>query len=1358
MSRSARSALLPFALLAFALLPAPSGAQAVSGVEWWGPTEIGQGHHIRVLVDVSNPLDVPIVDGLAAADLDLAKLLIAAKWTSVPAGDSDVLAGFHLDMNSVRVVAMTDLEPHAEGTTHGSLLAVDRSLPASDLRRYEVPAMAIEGALDGDGASFDASVDPHITVLWRVPGTLAPNAHRSFVVYLDSDRTSPPHEPADLSGPSAAALQSLFWSGAGTTLYGLVAPPSGAGSVQVIGLHPDTHVQVAAGPVGQALLPAGTAATLQANQVLDRGVTTGPPVVVRVTADKPVLALGTSAGFVPSLDGTMAGTSFIVSLRHPSSWRQDTLYAMAAGGHTKPTTVEVTRLDGSSSFTTTLNGGLNTGPYTVGARSQFNSNCQPADAQRPTPLLPATTGLYRVKVTQGGPILLQMQPVDGLFQVPSVDGTPAGTRFQVATGWTEGMLAAGRCIDISRQGSYAAFSLDGPGHANVTSAEKGVQVDPPGSPGSQVSAYPPPRNVPSAPRFAGPFDVNVRDRPVLVSTDVPSQILAGLVPAQVGADSANRPTYGSRSDPGVHGPLGGAEAGRRFSSLGPFSVVAPFAGTHVDMDILRESGTSSQSLDLAADASAAFTHDGPDLLRSARIESDRPVVVLPPMTSGYFAAIPARLTATALSAEFRGYLIDVSSPTGLDPVAASTTPGKPVTYTIEVRNRGRGVSGPIADDAILEVDASALPPGWPLPKLDKTTLQLGPGATQQILLTVTPPTDAGQSAIGPVRVVATSANNDAVTDALLTVTTLRRSYDVGLWFDRPLEGPKALPPLSIDQGETAVYRLAAMNEGSVPDILLFEVNELTGWTQALIRCHDQPLPPLAPPKPCDGDPISQLALEAGEVAWLDLRVTPPDGAQSGFAPSRITVRSQAAPLAATDRVSALTRLAQPSELDLDAVDTSVLVRPGEDAEFLLKLSSRGGATQVDLSAQGGNDTAWGAPQVVARTGSATTTERINVLPDAPVDVVVTIRAGDDLPAGATTALRVVAKPTEGVEREAFVLATVAAVHGVTATLPDLPLLGDPGENVSAEVRLTNGGNVDENLTLAAIDLPLGWALNATPDVLLPRGATQAVRLAIAVPPATLPGIYNVTLAFDARDGNRTLAELTVGLGQVLGAGLGAGDTLPVQPGELASQRAPVRNEGNVPLRVLTRAAPGESWTLAAGPERILQPGETAGIALTWKVPRDASGTSVHRAVLDLRAADGSASSEQPVTASFDVRRPQLRLDAAEPFAGAAGTVVRATITNAGERPARDFVVQLTDGDTAIGNATVGLLAPGETVTVTLLLASDAAARVVVDPDDRVVEGSESDNEAPVTAIAHDAPAPVGLAIALLLLALAWRRR
>lgn len=1350
MSRRVGQALLAAALLVAAL---PVAAAEEEAMQWWGPTTVGQGHHLRVPVTVANGHPFSMSNPVARAELDLGAALAEAGWVTAPSGDEDVLQSFDLDLDSVRVVAMHNHKPPRPGTLDGQMRKVDDSMPSSDLRQYEAPSLVLPGFLEREErAPFNARTNPTVTVLWEVAGTMRPGDERHFVVYFDTVGNRD-HAPVSHEGrPGWARLQGLYGPGPALAAVGMpVRNAQGINSVSVIGLEAGTEVRVLTAAPGRPWQlvdpPSGfpsNPTVLGANQARTLFAGTAAGLMVRVEASKPVLSYGVGAGFVPSLDAGMAGKAFLFAKTQPTN--DDTIHFIAMG--TQPTTVAVRPVPpNGQTFMFQMNGGGAPLPYTIGDRTALQVQPQsPCTVQNPRTLLPGP-GLYSAQVVTGDPVMLQNQPnQQGLFAVPAADGSPAGSRHWSAGGWSSWNVQNGPsgqfCVPASINGNWYAASWTDGVRANITSPETTVQVDPAGTPGSP---FPPARPLPAFPGVAGRFPTNFRDRPLLFSSS------GGDVTLYAGRDPA---ATGQRVPP-IVGPLPGDDAGRRFATLGPTLVYAPHPNTEVTATMqLSQSGIVTQTVRLAEGAIASFgDRSASDWLYSLRLESTKPVLASPAQSpSSTLAAVPIFLEAKPLEAEFRGHLVRLASPSSLDPVTASTSVGVPAVYEAEVTNLGRRPGGANLPDTI-DLSLMPLPAGWSA-QLDRTAVSLDSLESQTVRLTVTPRPDVAAGSLGVVTLVATSRGNPAMQDTLGTVTYLQRSYDVGLWFGdaSSTTGAKNLARGVPPDGTT--YPLVAQNQGSVPDVLRIETTAgAPGWSVQVLR---------------EGRPAAELSLAAGERAPLSLRVVPPAGTQDGLLVTTVTARSVASP-AALDRVTATSRVRTPSDLELEAPIEQAYVRPGEEAAFPLLLHNRGGATEVKLQAALDALPGWTLTGVYY--SDPLTGKRINLTTYSigsreTFPFAVGVRAPASALAGDTLGLRLVARAADIVAApEAFLYANTAPLHDLRVTLPSLPIESPSGFNgTGIPVRVENRGNLDERIEWHPRDLPAGWRLEGAASLLVPRGATQAMLFNLTVPGGHPPGRYNLTLDLVSEDGNLTSLALGVVLDArgAIASAAASPATLPAQPGVAVELRYPVRNDGNVPLEVRVEPHPSEPWTLHAGATSVvlLQPLENGTVTVSWVVPKNTpEGISSHQARLVL-APQGGPPASREVRAAVDVGRPDLALDGFRSYQGPGGTVLEGRVANHGNRPAPVFVVRLLDGETLLEDLEVRGLPAGSNATVRLLLAAGSSPVVVADPEGELVERDEANNfMAPeVRSSPQDAPAAGGLLLALALLVTAWAGR
>lgn len=1348
-------------VLPLLLAATPAGA---ARAQWWGPLEAGDGHHLRVGAVVRSPGAALPANTAVALEVDLGQALADAGWPHATVAGTDRVQGFRLDEASVRVVAMTDLAPSAPGTAHGRLRAVDLSFEADDPRRYEAPSQAYLGSLSSH-VPYHPAANPVVTVVWRVAEPMAAGEERSYFVYFDSLQSADPKPPAD---PSATLLGGdslgLFWSGWGTTLHGFSKPIDGKASpVVVVAQRAGTDVEVLAAEPGrpfQRLEAFRLDGALSSRQVAVPGTSA---LLLKVQASGPVLAQATSTGFVPSLDAGFTGRDFVFAMTHPAGWEQDTLYFAAtdpgdADGDLQPTTVEVTRLDGSMAPARFQLGGANPHDYNVGARASIvRGQCTRPVPGGASPELPFGPGLYRARVLSGERVLLQHQAVDGLSQVPSVTGAPTGERFLAAFAWTDETGLDSSCGLETRPGTLFAANAGGSTVLNVTSDDLVFQAYPRGSPNPVAARFPPGRIVGGDRTLQGPYEVTARDsadRMLKVQATDPLMLLLGQGRQQTGVRAGSGsppytdPVFGSSNVPVVNGPLGGTGGARSFTGLGPAVLVSPFNDNAVTVELRYATGWQTRATTLSRDAAYELGDaSASNPLLDFRVRSRFPLVVHPALaSSGTFAAVPALLQATAAGASFRGYLLDLSSPDG-DPATRSTAPGLPATYPVTLSNLAQDAAGQLLEDqALVTADA---PAGWTV-RLDGASLEggksvpLAPGQAKPMVVTVVPPATVAGDTTQAITLRAASKGNERVADVLQLVTFVKTEHKIDLWFDAV--GLAKEQELQVDGQGLAEFHLVLHNGGTRTERVELAValrGGAAGWQAGLGERDAE---------------VLQVDVEPGpDGLALDLRMRAPEGAPDAETTAVVTAKIVAAP-ANKDAVQATAVRRAPADVSLLADRLAAFAAPGKPADFRLTVASAVGGP-VRLEVQGGTGPGWVAP-VLTRGDPPTPADRLTLTAGQRIDLRLSVTPDAAALAGNTTTVRVAAVDRDGNTREAVLFVKVLPRHAlaVTATPGTVGVAG-PGASASFTLRWANSGNLAEHLALVPADLPAGWTLNLTKDLVVPRDGAKDVTVQVAVPKGAAAGLQGVSILGVTADGNRTLVRVPVSVDDLSLARLGpTPDAVQAQPGALVATRARVANNGTVPLKVSVAAAPGEPWKLADGPSLLLRPNEEADLVLRWQVPADAAdGISVHRAVL--RLDDGASQlPPQDVRAAIDVGRADLRVLQAAAAAGPAGGLVRATIANAGARPALGFVVQAHGaGGEVLDEVAVAHLAAGANVTVTLAVRGPTSA-LVLDAAQAVPEGDETDNQAP---IAWDAPqeAPgAGLGLLILLFALAATRR
>jgi uncharacterized membrane protein len=1311
-------------LLVVALLAAtwPGGAAASSGAgPWWGPTSGDTGFHVRIPVTVTNDDTVTRTDAPVAAELDVAALLLDAGWVGTSLGGTQILDAFELDPDSVRVVELASANALRE---HDTAFAGDE--------RFVVPSIMMKGGLTTTPA-FDARTNPFITVFWKVDGQLAPGASRTYVVYLDSLLNGKQSPPVD-HGIESSALASLFWSGPGTRLYGTVPQATSSQSrpqVTIVGLHDGTSVLVSTDAGGQ-LAPRPPSPVLLNPFTIDAGrsqtviLSTGAAVTFRLEANHPILAFVEDGGYVPASGGGLAGRDFLFWSR---SARATFIVADAA---TTPTTVQVTPMGNGGTagtpMTFRLNSATNPLPYNLGPDAGSDGACPGTPG-------PALSGgpVYRARVTEGDPVLLLVGGTGPFSQTPSLTGAPSGDRF---------FRTLQMCQDSVPADWYAA-GTDGATAFAVSSPERAAQIDPPGSASNPT---PPPRTVQAAPDWSGPFHLTagIRDRPLLFSATNDAVLIAG------------RATTASGGVAAAAGPWGTLDGGRRAITFGETLVITPYAETRLRVESKYQlTGAATETLaPSSADQLLRFSDGGgQDRLLASVITADKPFIAYPVHDRPTaLAGHPGFLASTPGAAQFRGHLIALESPTGLDPVAASTLPGEPVVFKVLVRNLGRDAQGNVLADSV-RMAVSGLPTAWTA-SMTHDIIQLPDGRPVEVDVTVTPPGDATAQSRATLTITATSKGNANVADSLQAIAFVKRAFDVGVWFDF-VNGPKT-QTVSTRADVPQTYDVIVQNLGTVSDVILLELDgrEPTWQNMILLGAEE----------------VQELALDAAETRRLELVVTPPEGKADGIQILSLTARSGTSP-AAFDRVVATTRIRAPAELEVTALQRSRIVEPGVEALFDIQVRNDGeGSTEVLLGIVGDPLANWTNPplfHIDPTTGDRVNLTSVTLAPGDEILIHGSTTPPMDAPAGLLRTLRVEADPGSGQPIvDALLTAVVANVHALDVEV-DPPFLtaSSTGRSQWLNLTLLNGGNLDEVLVVRLADAPTGWSL-VVPDplVALPMGAEQTLAVVAHVPEDAAPTEDELLIELVSADGNVTkitvpLRVPATGSGLVLGGADAAG-----RPGAPVWIPTPVTNTGNVPVQVRVVAAADEPWPLSSSTDAViaLLPRETVPVMVGWNVPRSApDGVSVHSARITLTPTDpGVPAQAIDVDRSIAIGRPDLSIKEVVTSPGPSGTLVLVEIENRGDREATAIHVRLEAGRIEIASQTLARILPEKSVQVALLDAAPTAGRrtVVVDPTDELVERDESDNTWTLEAPAEAAPGPAALLLLLVLGAAAGRRR
>lgn len=1357
----ARQRAIPAFLCATILLgllsPVTSYAGSATSLQWWplGQTQVGQGFHIRIPVTVRNTHEYPFDNGLVVAEVDIAKKLIEVGWVKQPRAGTDLLRSFELDEASVRVVGMTNLEPASPGSTSGLLKAYDTSRRTQDPSRYEVPSRHFAGFLAGSSqVAYDAATNPAITVMWRVEGRLEPGEERHFVIYFDSltNRQHEPGDPAALRG--GGLLDRAFWNGPGTDLLGFVSPSaSQRGLVTAIGLHDDTRVNVLVANAAGTFEPQPLTGlhpnpfTIGKNEFRDVFIGNAQGTAFRLVASKPILALVDSEGFIPTPTGEVVGNEFLFATNYGADDGQDSLFFYNRHPGLAPTIVRLHSLKDGKTTDIHLSDPQNQFPYTLGAHA-LELETEGSTCTFPPPdeaaIIETGRNQYRAVVISGGPVALQLQPITGITQIPSTDDAPYGTAFWTALSRSTGVRQGGTCLrNVQQYATYATSATAA--RLELTTPEAPTRIFPP----CQGTSCPPGEIVGPAPltTMGGrTFDTeDFSDRPLRFQTDSPAWLMISPTAAPSLASAALR------------GPLGGAQGARVFAGIGPTLVYAPYNDTVVQGRIdYALSGVVDIELLLAKERLTPLPERaGNNRILWYTLEANRPLLVLPRGAApGFLAGIPPLLHATIHEADYRGHLVEIRSATGLDPATSSTVPGGTASYTFLVTNRGRAAGATDLPDTI-EISHSPPPRGWSA-TLSRTALRLATGETQEVQLFVTAPVGAPPGALAALTVRAQSRSMPLVADTADAVTFIKRSFNVGLWFDH-VDGPKAVTDIT-SASDPVDYQLVLQNRGTVRDRISVSFSPPDGeWDVILLR---------------DGAEVVEVELEPLETDSFTLRVRPPSSAAEGVLLTSVEARSLSTP-AILDRVAATTKLRAPSLLVLTIDNDTVWVSTGNEALFNLTLRNEGqGTTEVSLELQHERLPSWTEPRIFLRTSPGNARaylDRVSLGPGDVLPLSIATTVSSDAAAAERTSIRFSATSSNGASSlEDFLTAIVLPHHDLAIEAPIGPIRFERGgTNLTMEVRIENRGNLHERLRLNPASVPAGWVLRpAASEVLVPRNRTQVVSVHIMTPSSAGEGDYQLAMDIISFDGNRTRIPF---VGRMGGFTMDAVDGVrrsAAQPGRTAQASFSFENLGNVPLDVRVQQAPGEVWELAGKKDATsVPPGAEVSVTVAWRVPPEAaSGTSRHRALLVARPTSaGVAAFERTLEADIDVGRADLRIVEVKSFLGAAGSVIFALVANEGQRAAYNAELVLRVGDVVIDRVVMGEVPPGSQQNATLLRPDGATgqATIVADPSNAVPESDESNNAFAVDDLQKSERATPGLrlgALVAVLAVLVLRRR
>lgn len=1333
------------AALLILLLPTLPVAPAQGPADpWWRTSDRAQptlGWAIRIPVVVENREDYFVSDAFAIVDLDFNKLLVAAGWTSEARSGNDVLRGFTLDPDSIRVV------PYNQGFVTGPIDGREDTQP--------IPHVWYPSPLESKELRES---DPAGTVLFQVEGGLAPKEKRSFYVYanpLEFGKTP----PADFAPAARAPLDAFLWGTRGTVFYGWEPEQTGQANEIVVraATSAGARVEVSVAEVSR-FVPVTSTSTYPNPQDVSGSlaarfrVPPGKP--FRISSDNPIVvatyrasdgtpqsvAPGDRWGFVPGRSGSFADDQFDV-------------YGFGAEGNGFSTSVTL----------------IKSGPGSVTVSSSIGGQGVTLSPASPVATITIPSGSWTTLFGSGGQFLVSLgaRSVSAstpfhTFPVPALTGGPAGTSFYTALQSDNGFVR----LCPASSAAIRIASLDAPA----------LQVYPEGL----VESTPP--------AIVAPGDVC--ETAALPSASPPHayEIFAdgderyapqGPVPFRVVVGAGERDTDPQLVRGNVY-PAAGL-AGVDYRVEGRTMVFGHYNDTRLNVTYEREANgvktLVSAPLALQRDGYIALPLPAWGSTGRMHIQASKPIaaaamdpavnrVELPGQPTlvqsyGYARYLPGRpeaLGVTLGAAEFRGPLVELRSDAGPERyLTLSTGPGTPVSTRLSVVNLGRWINGEGLTDTI-SVTCST-PAGWTVEGCGKE-VTLPSNSAERLTVTVTPSAEDVNAQRTILVEARSKAGGVAATFKLIVHVEVR--YGVEMWFD--VEGGRKTidPPIGLSPGETYRYNVVLKNTGSTLDTFNVRPDRdaAEGWTQELLL---------------DDAPVTSVRLDGGESVTLQFRVR---------APNAETAPQNLVSLLAESLTSAQAKA---------IVNTATRIRPKVDLEMLLdpqtRLAEPGQAATFNVTARNkGNDVfrvLFLQDSVLPKGWTATLGRaEIDLDPNVNFTFPLTLTPPGGARAGDLATLKLKAEIDTGgaggrvVGDEISAVVVVRRIHDLAAP-PTLDAQALPGETLRFLLPVTNLGNGQDSVELlegavdalrlegdASVGAPLdGWRVTMDVEsVRLELNETSELPLRIVVPRGTPPGQYNVT--FTARLSREALQNLSVpvAVSRLARVDLDGASVLATTPGRLVHLSYVAVNNGNVEGTFDLAASAPTGWNATFSPARArLAPGERMPVALSLNASRDAAD-GVYEVALS--AANGD---DAPTVSSLSVRlaRPELYIANVE-TSGALRSgdlvVVSATVGNRGDIAAENVSVVLVVDGKVVDRAILARVPVNQSGIASLswvATSSRGDVKVLVDPDEDIVQATRAQSAASVEFGSRLLPTPApGLAwlLAGLAVALAARRR
>lgn len=1257
-------------------------------LEWWGPTEAGEGWHLRVPVTVESGMDGSVDNLPTVAEIDLGNVTRQAGWLTIDVAGREVLESFTLDTSSIRVVEYTNFQLPRVRSTDAQPLEVDDDLPTPEA--YTLPVDVEKGFWDSPSSGpFDPTGNPSVTLRWIMPGTTESDETRHFVVYFDVEENGgTPAQDEDRLAESG--LDGLDWIGRGTSVVG-----SGP-HVWVTALHDRTNVQM---HLYQQRTPVPVSEPVELASGETRQLTDpngDEPWLV--TGDGPIVAsshreftfdgrpFSSETGFFPSWDGTLLGTRWDL----PTGTDDVVVY----NPNQNPANV---RMGGQSAF------------IQSGGARVFNGA--------------AANGWLQAEASD--PVLVQGRNEEDA-QHPFVSGTggPTGDRL---FGLIEGRQMASsnsnraedpqvhplRTTSLGQRG--ALFQLE--------TLNEQDRVLPPGGPGvdragEEVRKAPEWLTYqPGSDKAVGPLRLNVLD------PDDPGQ--PPEAPSVVALGGPLREITTTTGPAEVSSPLGGLDA-RVFSSPSPVNVFA----WHDNTEITVTTGAGD------AERFALDRHQrGAVSEAPLTVEATKPVAVVPDAQTSYGAGNLRAVNVQTGDAQHRGPLVSLTPAGDQEPVVRSISFGEEATFELIAENRGRTADGsPLPDVADAWIPEP--PPGWTA-TLEPNQTALAPDGSERFTLRVQAPETrgAGDQLTLPVR-VASQANTN-MTDEVTTITLLREDRGVGMWFEQE-NGPRELT-MRFQPGQTRGVPVVVKNTGSTKDTFRLTVaNVETGW-DARFTEDDEVVRSIE----LESGSSKELALRVeppspGSVpipSSLSLAATSTND-------TTVSAKTLLDGLVATESNLELTT-DEPVVIARPGDDVEIPVHLHNHGET---------SQDVQLDATGDLPPAWPTPEFLFRGDSlAPVGNRLNsVSPTSEegVPLTLTLHIPPTAEGGVATSLMAEARATGVSSGEPDLLPLNLHVEPFISLEQDplTTLNVPPGGAQRQAITLTNQGNIDADLTLQPVRLPSGLEVKAPSNLTIPSGANTSFDIEVHAPPSSPPRDEMIEILLLDQHGATDLLEIPIAIPHQARITSEETNAQRIVAGITTTYQIKVENVGNAASDASVDVTGPSDWTLRADPQVLqLDPQEQGSLELEIHPPKDATSPAQIDVILEEDGVPREPATLliNPVEADFGIEETALL---SEPPLEGEAMAIRASLANHANVTTLNVSATIMDSGEVISSTTVDRIPPNSVRTVVMTVPSEPGARsvqVVLDPLEEIPEVDRSDNTDPVDLSGAPQEAPLG---------------